>query len=103
MSSLDSRQRFDYFWLGFGLLFVSVGLLLEPGPEFVTLWGWPIPQVCLYQRFLDVSCLGCGLTRSTVYAIHGEIVLAFEHHVVGPILVAVVGGQTLYRLFKICE
>ena len=102
MNGKKTEQRLDYFWLVSGAVFLIVGLTLEPGPEHVTIFGWPIPEVCLYQRFLNVACLGCGLTRSTVYAIHGEPMLAFEHHFAGPILASFAVAQVLYRLWKMC-
>ena len=93
----------DLFFLGLGIVFVALGWLLEPTSEAVILWGWRIPEVCLYQRLLEVDCLGCGMTRSTVYALQGELTKALEHHILGPILALGVVVQTVYRLWKICD
>ena len=101
--SSNTHKNGDRFWFGLGLAFVVVGWILEPSSESVFLWGWPIPEVCLYQRFLQVDCLGCGMTRSTVYALQGEFSLAFEHHILGPILAVAVVVHTLYRLWRMCD
>ena len=29
-------------------------------------------SLCLSKRLLDMECLGCGLTRATMYLIHGD-------------------------------
>ena len=100
MSSQNKQQR-DYFWIGVCVLFIVLGLILEPGPEYVSLGGWPVPELCWSKRFLDIDCLGCGLTRSTVYTLHGDLSSALEYHFIGPILVVFAIYQIFYRLWKI--
>ena len=31
-----------------------------------------LPEVCLFQRIWGIRCFGCGLTRATVLAAHGD-------------------------------
>ena len=100
--STNKEQAGDYFWIGICVLFGLTGLFLDPGPEYVSIGGWPIPEICWFKRFLDLDCMGCGWTRSTVYVLHGDLSSAFEHHYAGPILVVAVFAQIVYRLWKIC-
>jgi hypothetical protein len=41
---------------------------------------------CVFHRFTGLHCPGCGMTRGTVAALHGEFGWAFRHNPVGMIL-----------------
>ena len=94
------RKKIDLFWMVFSLLFLSVAALLTPHPQSVSVWGWTIPESCMYKRILGLECFGCGMTRSVVYTVHGEFSAAIEKHILGiPLVVAVIfcGIRSLIR------
>ena len=62
---------------------IFLGCILEPSTEYVSLFGYPIPEICYTKRFFDISCLGCGLTRSVVYTFHFDIATALQMHLGG--------------------
>ncbi|MBB4136022.1 DUF2752 domain-containing protein [Gordonia humi] len=46
------------------------------------------PVLCPFRRLTGLPCPGCGLTRSFVYTMHGDLPAAFAAHAFGPPLVA---------------
>ncbi|MBD0020553.1 DUF2752 domain-containing protein [Gordonia pseudamarae] len=48
------------------------------------------PILCPFRMMTGLSCPGCGLTRSWVYAVHGDWAAAFGANVFGPLLIAAV-------------
>lgn len=68
-----------------GLLGVAV--LLAPvapgGGERITVAGVTVPEVCALERTIGLPCPGCGLTRSWVSAVHGDLRASLAHHPLG--------------------
>lgn len=48
------------------------------------------PVLCLFRRLTGLPCPGCGLTRSWVYLMHGDLTHAFLSNPFGPLLVLAV-------------
>jgi hypothetical protein len=84
-----------------GIVFAAV--LLTPGTDVVSLFGVDIPVVCGFRRLTGWPCPGCGLTRSFVFAAHGQIGAAFGAHLLGPLLFGVVASQVPWRLWRLFE
>lgn len=61
---------------------IIIGLILAP----IVLLFFPANYfdkgqvLCPSKRFLDIECLGCGLTRATQYLLHLEFKRAWEYN-----------------------
>lgn len=44
------------------------------------------PILCPFRRLTGLPCPGCGLTRSIVALVQGDLDAAFAHHRFGPFL-----------------
>ena len=64
---------------------ILFALLLTPAPADapLTLAGFPLPPTCASVRDFGIECPGCGLTRSWVSAVHGNLAQSFHHHRLG--------------------
>ena len=87
------RRKSDIYLIGFTIVFLSVAYILTPHPQAVSVDGWTVPELCMYKRLFGIDCFGCGITRSVVYAVHGDFSMALEKHLLGiPLVVLVVFG-----------
>jgi hypothetical protein len=83
----------------------GVALLLDPvpsegpgpsgGTDRITVGGVPVPEVCAFKRTLGLPCPGCGLTRSWVSALHGDLGASLAHHPLGWLLLLYAAAQAL--------
>jgi hypothetical protein len=56
----------------------------------------PLPfDVCLLHRLTGFPCLGCGLTRSIVRLMQGDLVASLRLHPAGLLVAAIVAGQSV--------
>lgn len=55
------------------LLLTTVYLLLVS-----VFWLFDVP--CLFERFLGVSCPGCGMSRAVLSALRWDLAAAFSYH-----------------------
>ena len=53
------------------------------------LWRPQGPSVCMSKNLLNVSCPGCGMTRSVTSTAHGDFKAAFKFHAFGPFILGV--------------
>lgn len=53
-----------------------------------TPWGDPLGGLCWVREWLGFDCPFCGMARSFVAAVHGQLGRAFELHPGGPLLAA---------------
>lgn len=77
-----------------GLLGVGVAAALDPA----TIEHGPV--VCPFRLLTGLPCPGCGLTRSWVFALHGDIGAATTAHPFGVpllVLVLVLAGVVVVR------
>lgn len=81
--------------------FVAVACLASTTDDAVWFLGHEVPTVCMWRSWLGFECLGCGLTRSVVYAADLQLFNALRLHVAGPLLLAVVAGQVPWRLVRL--
>jgi hypothetical protein len=87
------------FIVCFGIL--AGCLILAPpknGSSCVQIGGIPLPIICTFRSLTGIPCPGCGLLRSMVYAMHGEVKKSLAHHRLGLITLVYVGLQFLFRL-----
>ena len=78
---------------------VAAGSLRVEGRTRVVLpvLGHELPGVCLWKRWLGVSCPGCGLTRSVTCLAHGQVARAQQFHAAGWAVFAWLLLQIPYR------
>jgi hypothetical protein len=66
---------------------IAARLLLRADSEHVFVLGRPIEWVCALRSRLGLPCPTCGLTRSIVMSLHGELGHAWQMAPVGPVAV----------------
>ena len=67
--------------------------------EAVRVAGAELPVVCVSRLLFGVSCPGCGMTRSVLMTLGGDLRGALAANPAGPLLVvalALLGAQLLY-------
>ncbi len=101
LSRREAERRSDWLLLLVSLAVIGASFVLSPSPEVVSLWGWPVPRLCLFSILFDRPCLGCGLTRSFVYLGHGDVVEAFSLHRLGPVFYVIVLAQVPLRAMRL--
>jgi hypothetical protein len=91
----------DVIILALAALVVAAAFLLEPtaARDGVTAFGRRLPEVCTVKRF-GAECAGCGLTRSFLLGVRLNPE-AFRLHPAGPLLLAVVMAQLVYRPWRL--
>jgi hypothetical protein len=62
--------------------------LAEAGPAAVHFAGRELPAVCVSRLLLGASCPGCGMTRSVLMTLGGDLRGALSVNPAGPVLVA---------------
>lgn len=66
--------------------------------ELAGLEGLPMPSLCMSKSLFDVDCPGCGLTRSVLCFLQGDLARSLHFHRIGWILAAVIVFQFPYRI-----
>ncbi|MBX7165773.1 MAG: DUF2752 domain-containing protein [Pirellulales bacterium] len=92
--------------LGGALFVLTAALLLEVRAEryvVLPLAGQPLPELCLWQRYFQAPCPGCGLTRCFISLAHGRLADAWRFHPAGILLFAAVAAQVPYRGWQLCR
>ncbi len=88
-SAVPQDRTSHITWLAVFLVLLLVPILIafDPAPgSCLTLFGLSLPPACPSQRYLDLECPGCGLTRSFVAMAHGEWGWSFAYHRLGILL-----------------
>jgi hypothetical protein len=84
---------------------VAAALMLQPAPPAgaLSLAGIELPGVCAFKAATGVPCPGCGLTRSFVSAVRGDLSTSLAHHRMGAVilfyLLAQLGRQAAWLGF----
>ena len=76
-------------WVIIGLIAALAIARLLPLPQNGTIAG--MPALCPFKNVTGLPCPGCGLTRSVVYAAHGQWQQAFTYHPFGLLFFAGLG------------
>lgn len=80
------------------LIILAGALAFTPVKSGLELMRIPIPHSCLFYNLTGIPCPGCGLTRSLVSAVHGNLAGSFSHHRLGMIVLVYVLLQLTCRL-----
>lgn len=81
-------------WIDLGLallvsaLLAATAWLVPAGGGLELPWGKNFPAVCWLNQVTGVECPFCGMTRSWVAAMHGDLASSFGWHPGGPLLLA---------------
>lgn len=70
----------------------------DPATHFMQLGRVPIPQICIFRNLTGLPCPGCGLSRSIVEAMHGDVVMSLTYHRLGLLTLVYIFLQFIYRL-----
>lgn len=87
------------FLICFGIL--SGSLILTPPKKdspCVQIGNIPLPGICMFRSVTGIPCPGCGLLRSMVSAMHGDLARSCEYHRLGVVTIVYVICQFLFRL-----
>lgn len=57
-----------------------------------------MPGSCLSREIFHMDCPGCGLTRSIVFLVHGEVRASWQMNRVGWLMALAIVGQVPYRV-----
>lgn len=93
----------DLLIAALGGLLLAALLQVAPARDGVLLLGWRLPEVCLTKRLVDAGCPACGLTRSVVATVHGDLGPALRLHPLGPLLVALAAAQVPFRAARLAR
>lgn len=78
-----------------------LAVVLRPGADEVSLFGWHVPVLCTFRRLTGLPCPGCGLTRSFVFLAHGQVLDAFRANLLGPFAFALTAAQVPWRTHRL--
>ena len=53
---------------------------------------------CAFKAITGLDCPACGITRSAMAVFTGDMILAFRHHLAGPLIVALIALIVTYLL-----
>jgi hypothetical protein len=88
----------------FHAVFFSALLMLAASSSVnfgkVTLFGFTIPSLCMFHNLTGFDCPGCGITRSFIYALHGQWYNSYLMHIWGIPLAAIIVFQIPYRIWR---
>lgn len=114
LHALEQATLPEWAWSAFllvtGVLAVGVSLLFYPStdPQWTMIAGQQFGGECGFQVTLGLPCPSCGMTRSWVWLVRGEIAKAFTYNAAGALLLlwliigALLGGARLAtRNFKL--
>ena len=72
--------------------------LLTPSMGDLKIGPLTVPSLCMLRNTTGIPCPGCGLTRSIVAAVHGDLKESYAFHRLGPFVVGFLMLQLAYRL-----
>lgn len=68
---------------------------------------WPVesvdhgPDICPFRMLTGLPCPGCGLTRSWVHLMHGDVGGAFAFNVFGPLTLALTAVAVVLAVWRL--
>jgi Protein of unknown function (DUF2752) len=69
---------------------VAAGVLLRASEHGVWFLGHPLAGVCLFRQWTGLPCPTCGMTRSIVLTLNGQLGAALRLNLAGPVWVLAV-------------
>lgn len=101
--TVTAARNHDGDWLLLVVALVTVGasMVLRTDTEWVTVFGWQVPELCTIRRLFGVRCPGCGLTRSFVFMGHGEWLQALRMNWLGPVFWLTLAVQIPVRIWNL--
>ena len=78
-------------------------MLLSADRERVTIAGMPVDAACAFKQRFGVPCPACGMSRSFVLTLHGDLATALDLNPGGPMLVLGIlyfSGAMLWLSFR---
>ena len=80
---------------------VVASVVLDGDQSAVSLFGRPLPPLCLFRQLTGLRCPGCGLTRSFVLMGGAHPIEALRAHLFGPLMWIGVAAQIPYRSMRL--
>jgi hypothetical protein len=62
-----------------------------------------VPRVCVAQALFGIPCPGCGITRSVLALLAGDVRQAWLHNPAGPVLCAATASQVPLRCLVLID
>lgn len=80
---------------------IAASVAFDGDSSVVTIFGQPVPTLCVWRQLTGLRCPGCGLTRSFVYMGGGHPLDALRTHILGPAMWIFVAAQIPYRMMRL--
>jgi hypothetical protein len=91
------------FWIAVAVLSLAGAMVVRSDQrvEFAFAPGRPLPHLCYSRLLLGIDCPGCGLTRSFIHLVHGDVAASFTANRAGWLLFLATLLQVPYRLWAV--
>ncbi len=80
---------------------LAAAFVLSPagtGGRHLHFFSLQLPDTCSFLDLTGLPCPGCGLTRSVVSAVHGDLVGSWDFHRLGMITLFYILLQAMFRV-----
>ena len=100
MEVKSGKMAFRNFAIGmiFLLPLIAVNLFTSATAKNAWFFGTDFHIGCWFKDYFGVSCPVCGMTRSVILTMHGDLATAFQLNVGGPLLIS---GVALFGVLMI--
>lgn len=99
-----AEPLYHVMWLALaaGVLMAAAVLSIQGGSQIVVpVIDQPLPELCSFKRMWGLPCPGCGLTRSCVALVHGELATSWTYNPAGVMIVLLLAFQLPFRLLQL--
>lgn len=103
MSPGRFKDNNDLHILLLALVILGGSALVRPSTGPVHLFGLTLPSVCMFQHLTSYDCPGCGLTRSLIFALHGQFYQSYLMHLWGIPTAILLLFQLPYRVYLLSK
>ncbi len=90
------RRASDLLLAASALFMLGMAAVLTPAGDAVAFRGKPLGISCASRAWFGVECPFCGMTRSFVALLHGDVTASFRHHPGGPLLALTLFAVLVY-------
>jgi len=90
------RRASDLLLAVTALFMLGTAAVLTPAGDAVAFRGKPLGIVCASRALFGVECPFCGMTRSFVSLLNGDVSASFRHHPGGPLLALTLFAVLVY-------